>query len=148
MKRPTNVRGSAPVVPRWLGRAWAASAPEHHAEVQRFLRFSRSKGSGLLTVLVFLGVLACSIAFHVSRNTGWPDGGDSAWIGGIIAVGLYIWINLGFVGARIGRNSYRTVEGYVLGILLGPLGWLVTLLLPHRVVSAAAPTPLPPPLSS
>jgi len=148
MKRPTNVRGSEPVVPRWIGRDWAAGAPEHQAEVERFLRFSRSKGSGLLTVLVFLGVFTGSMAFHMSRHTGWPDGGDSAWIGGIVSVGLFVWINLGFIGARIGRNSYRTVEGYVLGILFGPLGWLVTLLLPHRAASAPAPTTLPPPLSS
>jgi hypothetical protein len=147
MKRSTPTRRSEPVVPRWLGRTWVARSPENNAEAQRFLRFSKSKGANLLTLVTVLGIAAVCFAVFLSRHSGWPDGGDSAWLGAAVGLGIFVWSLVGFAGARLGRNRARTVEGYVLSILLGPLGWLITLCLPHRVVSVAvnpAP-PLPPP---
>lgn len=146
MKRSTTARRSEPVVPRWLGRTWAARSPENNAEAQRFLRFSRSKGANVLSLVTVLGIASACLAVFLARHSGWPDGGDSAWLGAAVGLGVLVWILVGFVGARLGRNRTRTVEGYVLSILFGPLGWLITLCLPRRVASAAvnpAP-PLPP----
>ncbi len=146
MKRPTRDRRREQVVPWWIGKAWAESAPEHQAEAQRFLRFSKSKSQWFLTWLLVLAAGAAGFAFYFSRNDGWPDGGESMWIGGMAAGVMAVLCCFGYAGGRIGRNRYRTVEGFVLGVLVGPLGWLITLCFRRRVVEA--PAPLPPPLSS
>ncbi len=148
MKRPTRDRRSQQVVPGWIGREWAAGAPEHQAEAQRFLRFAKSKGQWFLTWWTVLASGVASAAFYFSRNDGWPDGGDSMWIGVMTAAVALILCCFGYAGGRLGRSRYRTVEGFVLGILLGPLGWLITLCLPRRIAGAVKPSPLPPPLSS
>lgn len=145
MKRSTTARRSEPVVPRWLGPTWAARSPENNAEAQRFLRFSRSKGAKALSLVTVLGIGSACVAVFFSRHTGWPDGGDSVWLGAAVGLGVLVWSLVGFVGARLGRNRARTVEGYVLSILFGPLGWLIALCLPHRVASAELIPPLPPP---
>jgi hypothetical protein len=54
-----------------------------------------------------------------------------------------IWIIIGLLGSAIigylcGRGRGREVEGGILGLFLGPVGWLITLLLRPD---------LPPPLS-
>ena len=148
MKRPTRDRRSEQVVPWWIGRAWAESAPEHQAEAQRFLRFTKSKSQWFLTWWMILVVFGASLAVHFSRHSGWPDGGQSMWLGAMAAGGMLVVSCLGCAGGRIGRSRYRTVEGFVLGILLGPLGWLITLALPRRTVTAVAPAAMPSALSS
>ncbi len=46
---------------------------------------------------------------------------------------LIIFAILGFVvGSIVGEAKGRTREGAVLGLLLGPLGWLIVRLQPHR----------------
>ena len=50
-------------------------------------------------------------------------------------IGLWVFW-LGFsaaVGALIGRRKRQAVSGFVWGFVLGPLGWIVALLLPSRL---------------
>jgi hypothetical protein len=90
-----------------------------------------------LSLITVLGTAAVCFAVFLSRHSGWPDGGDSAWLGAAVGLGILVWSVVGLVGARLGRNRARTVEGYVLSILFGPLGWLITLCLPRRVATVA-----------
>ena len=54
------------------------------------------------------------------------------WMGLPPAV-LIVFAFLGFVGGSIiGASKRRTWEGAVLGLLLGPLGWLIVRLEPCR----------------
>ena len=46
---------------------------------------------------------------------------------------LIVWCVLGFVGALILNSSGRAGIGCLLGVLLGPLGWLVALCLRNPV---------------
>jgi len=61
-------------------------------------------------------------------------------------MGLVPWVALFWwsvvfvvVGALLGWWRGRTVEGIVLALVLGPIGWIVVLLRPR-------PKPMPPPL--
>jgi len=61
-------------------------------------------------------------------------------------MGLIPWVALFWwsvvfvvVGALLGWWRGRTVEGIVLALVLGPIGWIVVLLRPR-------PKPMPPPL--
>ena len=61
-------------------------------------------------------------------------------------MGLVPWVALFWwsvlfvvVGALLGWWRGRTVEGIVLALVLGPIGWIVVLLRPR-------PRPMPPPL--
>jgi hypothetical protein len=63
-------------------------------------------------------------------------------------MGLVPWVALFWwsvlfvvVGALLGWWRGRTVEGIVLALVLGPIGWIVVLLRPR-------PKPVPPPLPS
>ena len=46
---------------------------------------------------------------------------------------LLIFASMGFlVGSIIGQNRQRTWEGATTGLLLGPVGWLITSVRPQR----------------
>ncbi len=38
---------------------------------------------------------------------------------------LLVWVLFGLVGAAIGQTRCRPVAGFLLGMLLGPIGWLL-----------------------
>lgn len=38
---------------------------------------------------------------------------------------LLVWVMFGVIGHFIGKQKGRPVEGAVLGVLLGPIGWMV-----------------------
>lgn len=53
--------------------------------------------------------------------------------GSISNVGLFIGMLVsGGIGAAIGSSKNRTGLGFVLGLLLGCLGWIIVLLLPRK----------------
>ena len=39
---------------------------------------------------------------------------------------------LGLIGSAIGKTKARAADGFALGFLLGPLGWILVLLLPSK----------------
>ena len=43
---------------------------------------------------------------------------------------LTIWAVFGLIGAACGSGRRRAGAGFMLGLFLGPLGWVVALLLP------------------
>jgi hypothetical protein len=45
---------------------------------------------------------------------------------------LFLAIVFGIVGAAIGASRKNAGMGFVLGALLGPIGWIVTLFVDHR----------------
>lgn len=47
-----------------------------------------------------------------------------------MACGLALWLFSGLVGAAAGASRGRRRAGFLLGLLLGPLGWLLALFLP------------------
>ena len=50
-----------------------------------------------------------------------------------ILLGLVaVWAMLALVGLLIGRSRGRGTLGLILGLVLGPVGWLITALLPKR----------------
>ena len=42
---------------------------------------------------------------------------------------ITIILIMAFIGLLIGKNKERGCEGFFFGLLLGPLGWIITLLL-------------------
>ena len=36
-----------------------------------------------------------------------------------------LWIVIGIIGALIGNLKGETTSGFVLGLLLGPIGWII-----------------------
>ena len=57
----------------------------------------------------------------------------NVWMGLPPAI-LIVFAFMGFVGGSlVGESKLRTWEGAVLGLLLGPLGWLIVRLKPCRV---------------
>ena len=46
---------------------------------------------------------------------------------------------MGLVGFFIGKGKDRALEGALLGFMFGPLGWIVTLLLPGKVTAKPLP---------
>jgi len=47
----------------------------------------------------------------------------------------------GAIGAYVGRTKGRQTEGMLFGILLGPLGWIIVLLMPEN--KSSHPSGLP-----
>jgi len=43
---------------------------------------------------------------------------------------MLVWLVLGLIGGAIGSRKGRTGAGFLFGILLGPIGWIVILLGP------------------
>ena len=60
---------------------------------------------------------------------------------GLVPWVALFWLSVVFVvvGALLGWWRGRTLEGIVLALVLGPIGWIVVLLRPR-------PKPMPPPL--
>jgi len=52
----------------------------------------------------------------------------------IVSVCILGWLFFALLGAVLGRERGRVNEGLLLGLLLGPIGILITLLLPARAV--------------
>lgn len=48
----------------------------------------------------------------------------------VLLVWLGLWAGSGFIGYLCARKRGRGTAGFVLGILLGPIGWVIALLLP------------------
>lgn len=51
---------------------------------------------------------------------------------------LVVWITIGFVGYLIGKFRSRAVEGFVWGLLLGPIGWVVVAIRPDYCPKGSA----------
>jgi hypothetical protein len=45
---------------------------------------------------------------------------------------LGVWLLMGVVGCALGSCRQRAFDGFILGVLLGPIGWVLILLLDHR----------------
>ena len=49
---------------------------------------------------------------------------------------LFLWIIvsgfMGFIGLFLGEQVNKTLAGFVLGALLGPIGWIIVFLLPRN----------------
>jgi hypothetical protein len=48
------------------------------------------------------------------------------------------WLVTGMIGAAIGSFKGRARAGFVLGLILGPFGWIIALFLRRRATSRAA----------
>ena len=51
-----------------------------------------------------------------------------------LVVALAVWCASGMIGAACGSSRGRGAAGFMLGLFLGPLGWVVALLLPSAYV--------------
>ena len=102
----------------WVGRGqqWAESARD---QAQRANRQSRSPWQRLLLWLVGipLGLIATALGLVVAVL---------ATIIGLLALGLMIWIGMGFAGAAMAGSQGRPKRlGWLLGLTLGPVGLLL-----------------------
>ncbi len=106
----------------WVGRGqqWAESARDQaRDQAQRANRQARSPWQRLLLWLVGipLGLLATALGLVVAIL---------ATIIGVLALGLMIWIGMGFAGAAMASSQGRPKRlGWLLGLTLGPLGLLL-----------------------
>lgn len=70
------------------------------------------------------------------EGDGQEDGGEEVVMHGLGAPELIVitlWtLLMGGIGAAIGARKARSGFGFVLGALLGPLGWLVTFVMPSN----------------
>ena len=48
----------------------------------------------------------------------------------LIAVSIALWGFVGLIGAACGAGRRRGTAGFLLGLALGPAGWIIALLLP------------------
>ena len=48
---------------------------------------------------------------------------------------LFVWIAFGVIGGLVGGTRGRPNAGVVLGLFLGPLGWLLAMFLPGPLVA-------------
>lgn len=50
----------------------------------------------------------------------------------LVLIGSYAaaWLFMGIIGWAIGKTKGRSSFGLVLGLLVGPIGWLIVMLLP------------------
>lgn len=54
---------------------------------------------------------------------------------------FFLWLVCGVIGAGLGSMVQRTSTGFWLGLLLGPIGWIIVLLLPRPVAATSMNTP-------
>ena len=99
----------------WVGRGqqWADSARD---QAQRANRRSRNPWQRLLLWLVGipLGLLGTALALVVAVL---------ATIISVLALGLMIWVGMGFAGAAMSASQGRPKRlGWLLGLTLGPVG--------------------------
>ncbi|MEM7356477.1 MAG: hypothetical protein AAF657_37020 [Acidobacteriota bacterium] len=82
-------------------------------------------------VLLALGCVGFLVGFVITRDP---------WMG-LPPAAVLILAAMGFVvGSIIGELKHRTREGAFLGLLLGPVGWLIVRLEPERDKGAEAPS--------
>ena len=48
----------------------------------------------------------------------------------VIIAGAILWFCSGLIGAACGAGRRRGTAGFLLGLALGPAGWIIALLLP------------------
>jgi ribosomal protein L7/L12 len=54
---------------------------------------------------------------------------------------IFLWLACGLIGAVLGSMVKRTSAGFWLGLLLGPIGWIIVLLLPRPGESTTMSAP-------
>lgn len=74
-------------------------------------------------LLLALGLVGFLVGAIVTRD---------AWMGLPPAMLIVFAVMGGVIGSIVGEAKRRTREGAVLGLLLGPLGWLIVRLEPCR----------------
>jgi hypothetical protein len=76
----------------------------------------------LFSIVAFLPALLGQVPTPLTGNPGWAQ---------VLSMMVYMLIP-GGIGALIGRTKGRGGAGFLLGFLLGPIGWIITFFLRQK----------------